>query len=329
MYRALVERDTSFDGAFFAAIKTTGIFCRPGCGAKKPRRENVEYFSTPAEAERRGYRACLRCRPLEPRLFDDAGGAGGATAARLTRERLGVTERSSDRRRRLGRALEDIRAGASVTQAALASGFESESGFRDAFARLFGAPPTRAVALGATLLRVHWLPTSLGPMLAAATDEAVCLLEFADRRALPTQVATLLRRIPAAVVPGTNAVLQRLGAELEEYFAGERERFTVPVLAPGTPFQTSVWDLLRTIPAGTTRSYADLARTLGRPAAVRAVARANGDNRIAILIPCHRVVGSDGSPTGYAGGIWRKEWLLAHEGARDRGAVASDPARRP
>lgn len=307
MYRALVERDTSYEGVFLAAIKTTGIFCRPGCGAKRPNRENVEYFASAVEAERRGYRACLRCRPLEPRSLEDA--------AHLTRAHLGITPRAGERNRRLGAALDEIRSGASVTDAAGASGFESESGFREAFVRLFGAPPTRALAAGANALHARWIATPLGPMLAAATGEGICLLEFADRRALATQIATLRRRFPVGVVPGTNARLDRLAHELAEYFDGRCERFTVPILAPGTPFQAAVWDRLRAIPFGGTRSYADLARELGRPSAVRAVARANGDNRIAILIPCHRVIGSDGSLTGYGGKIWRKERLLALERA--------------
>jgi len=208
-----------------------------------------------------------------------------------------------------------MRSGASVTEAAGESGFESESGFRDAFVRLFGAPPTRAAAAGADILRVRWLATPLGPMLAAATDDGVCLLEFADRRAIRTQVATLRRRFLLPVIPGSNAHLARLASELDEYWSGERATFTVPILAPGSAFQSAVWDILRTIPSGETRSYADVARALGRPSAVRAVARANGENRLAVLIPCHRVIGSDGSPTGYGGGIWRKEWLLEHERA--------------
>lgn len=309
MYRALLARDTSYDGVFLAAIKTTGIFCRPGCGAKKPKRENVEFFASAQDAERRGYRACLRCRPLELKLFD------GADASRWTHDHLGITPRAADRNRRLGKAFKRLQSGASVTEAAGESGFESESGFRDAFARLFGVPPGRAAAAGTDVLRVRWLATPLGPMLAAATDEGVCLLEFADRRAIRTQVATLRRRFPLPVIPGSNAHLDLLAAELDEYWKGERTTFTPPLLAPGTPFQSAVWNVLRTIPPGETRSYADVARSVGRPAAVRAVARANGDNRLAILIPCHRVIGSDGSMTGYGGKVWRKEWLLEHERA--------------
>ncbi len=337
MYRALVARDATYDGSFFAAIRTTGIFCRPGCGAKKPLRENVEFFATAADAEKRGYRACLRCNPLEPAfatppwaqklvaLAESARadritaadlrreGIDPARAARWFRARYGMTFQTWARSRRLVGALERIRGGVAVTTAALDSGFESESGFRDAFVRLFGVPPARAAAEGKDVLRVRWLRSPLGPMLAAAGADGVCLLEFTDRRGLKTQIATLRRHFPLPVVPGTNDALDRLAEELEEYFAGERSTFDVPLLTRGTPFQTSVWDLLRRIPPGETRSYADLAVESGRPTAVRAVARANGDNRLAILIPCHRVIGSDGSPTGYAGGIWRKQWLLAHE----------------
>lgn len=321
MYRALVERDTSYDGAFFAAVKTTGIFCRPGCGAKKPKRENVEFFRTADEAERRGFRACLRCRPLERSSID------GVEASRRMRDDLGITPRAGDRNRRLGAALERLRSGVSVTEAASESGFESESGFRDAFVRLFGAPPARAAAAGTGVLRVRWIATPLGPMFAAATDEGVCLLEFADRRAFLTQVATLRRRFPLPVIPGSNSTLELLAGELAEYWSGARATFTVPILAPGTPFQSAVWGFLRTIPPGETRSYADVARAIGRPSAVRAVARANGENRLAILIPCHRVIGSDGSPTGYGGGVWRKERLLEHE--RIASGLATDPDSRP
>lgn len=337
MYRALLARDATYDGSFFAGIRTTGIFCRPGCGARKPRRENVEFFASAADAERRGYRACRRCKPLEPslatpawaeRLLGFAERAGGerirsdelraegidpVRAARWCRERYGTTFQAWMRSRRLVGALDRIRGGTAVTEAALESGFESESGFRDAFVRLFGLPPTEAAAGGRGVLRVRWLPSPLGPLLAAGSDEGVALLEFVDRRALKSRIAGLRLRFHFPVVPGTNAILDRLEKELEDYFAGERARIEVPLLSRGTPFQAAVWSLLRKIPPGETRSYADIARELGRPGAMRAVARANGDNRLAILIPCHRVIGSDGSPTGYAGGIWRKQWLLAHE----------------
>lgn len=203
-----------------------------------------------------------------------------------------------------------------MTRAAMQSGYQSESGLREAFESLFGAVPRVAVAAGAEPLVARWFPTPLGPMLAAASSHVLVFFEFIDRRAIEAQVAALRRRVKRPIVPGDNAVLKKLAGEFDRYLAGTLREFTVPIDAPGTPFQQQVWARLRAIPHGQTRSYLDIAREIGRPTATRAVARANGDNRIAILIPCHRVIGADGTLTGYGGGLWRKEWLLRHEGAR-------------
>ena len=343
MFAALVSRDTSFDGVFVAAIRTTGIFCRPGCGAKKPLRQNVEFFASPREAMHAGYRACKRCRPMEApgnaarpdwveRVIeaveqrqdrrvpaDDlrAMGIAPERAARWFKTHYGMTFQAYCRARRMGEAMKMIREGASIGRAAARSGYESESGFREAFEDVFGAAPTNAKTDqgAARELVACRIETPLGPMLAAAGDTGVSLLEFVDRRALATQIATLRKRVAGVVRPGINAHLERLRRELEAYFAGKSSRFTVALEAPGTEFQSRVWEALRAIPSGETRSYLDIARQIGRPTATRAVARANGDNRLAILIPCHRVIGSDGTLTGYGGGIWRKEWLLDHERA--------------
>ena len=337
MYEALVQRDTTFDGVFVAGIRTTRIFCRPGCGARKPLPQNVEYFSAPREALLAGYRPCKRCRPLSPadqppkwvesilmladetldrRLgAEDLRGLGvePVRAARYFKLHFGMTFQAYHRARRVGAALQAVRAGTPVLQEAVGRGFESERGLRDAFVRLFGAPPTAAARSGVTVLLGRWIPSPLGPLVAIADEERVCLLEFVDRRAIEAQVRTLRRRVPGVVIPGTNAVLDRLASQLKEYFAGRSLTLDVPVRIAGTPFQQRVWDELRRIPAGHTCSYADLARRIGRNTAVRAVARANGDNRLALLIPCHRVIGSDGKPVGYGGGVWRKTWLLEHE----------------
>lgn len=202
-----------------------------------------------------------------------------------------------------------------MSRAASNAGFQSQSGFHDAFKRLFGATPGRAA--GAELITVAWLESPVGPLLAGAVEEGVCLLEFVDRRAIEKQLDTLRRRFSAAAAPGEHPHLALLRTELAAYFRGTLRRFAVPLAVRGTPFQATVWDALRRIPHGQTRSYADIAADIARPTAVRAVARANGDNRIAILIPCHRVIGSDGSLTGYGGGLWRKQKLLEIEGARD------------
>jgi AraC family transcriptional regulator of adaptative response/methylated-DNA-[protein]-cysteine methyltransferase len=152
-------------------------------------------------------------------------------------------------------------------------------------------------------------------MLAAATESTLCLLEFADRRMLELQFRRIRRHFDAFFVPGSNGVLDQLAAELESYFNGSLVRFTVPLSFPGSQFQRSVWQRLQEIPYGATISYREIAVSLGLPKAVRAVARANGDNRIAIIIPCHRVIGSDGDLTGYGGGLWRKRRLLEVEKA--------------
>jgi len=152
--------------------------------------------------------------------------------------------------------------------------------------------------------------TPLGPMLAGVTDEGVCLLEFMDRRMLETQLRRLGKLLRAEFTPGSHEHLDALNRQVEEYFAGARREFSLPLVLSGTAFQEKVWKELLTIPYGATRSYEEQARRIGKPRAVRAVGRANGDNRIAIIVPCHRVVGKDGKLTGYGGGLWRKQYLL-------------------
>ncbi len=201
-----------------------------------------------------------------------------------------------------------------MSRAAYESGYESLSGFNDAFKRLMGDAPTALTE--ANVVTVTRITTPLGPMVAGAVDDTLCLLEFADRRMIETQIARLRKRLDCVLVPGESALFTTLTDELESYFRGALKEFSVPLLAPGTDFQQSVWSRLRAIPSGATRSYAEIAAGIGRPTAVRAVARANGDNRIAILIPCHRVIGSDGKLTGYGGGLWRKQRLLEIEQQR-------------
>ena len=172
------------------------------------------------------------------------------------------------------------------------------------------------------VLHVTEIETALGAMVAAATDDALCLLEFADPPRWEAQLETVRKRLGAVLVSGATEVTRRAERELAEYFAGERLDFTLPLAPPGTAFQQKVWDALRAIPYGGVRAYAEQARVVGAPRSVRAVGRANGDNRIAIVIPCHRVVGSDGSLTGYGGGLWRKQRLLELERETLRRATA-------
>lgn len=335
MYRALVERDPSFLGVFLACVRTTGIFCLPTCGARKPKRENVAFVATVGDALRDGYRPCKVCRPLtpagehpdwaralleevaaatEPRLGDADLRARGVDPARVRRyfqRTFGVTFHGYQRARRMGEAIAGLRRGASATESALTGGFDSSSGFRDAWHRMFGAAPTRTRRADA--LVADRVASPLGPLLVVASRRGLALLEFLDRRMLETQIATLRRRFDEPILPGRNAHLERVEDELSRYFRGELRSFEVTLDVPGTPFQESVWRRLREIPCGQITTYAAIARALGRPDATRAVGRANGDNRVAIVIPCHRVVGSDGRLTGYGGGVWRKKRLLELE----------------
>ena len=354
MQRALRESDASFDGIFFTAVRTTGVFCRPSCPARKPRPENVEFFPAPKEALFAGYRPCRRCHPLnaggrhpaeiaraieevernpEARLRDADIRALGVAPERLRRyflKRFGMTFQAYARGRRLSSAFQKIREGADLDDVTLGHGYESHSGFRDAFKKIFGQPPGRA--RGKSCLVAGWIEGPLGPMVAAAVDEGICLLEFTDRRMIETQFRTLRTRFDRPLASGTNDHLEQLRGEMARYFAGSLTAFTVPVVAPGTPFQEKVWAELRRIPSGETRSYEDIARRLDNPGAMRAVGRANGMNRIAIVIPCHRVVNADGKLGGYGGGLWRKHWLLRLEREskprRESAGAASKSPRR-
>jgi AraC family transcriptional regulator, regulatory protein of adaptative response / methylated-DNA-[protein]-cysteine methyltransferase len=340
MQCAYLQRDSAYSGLFVLGVRTTGIFCRPTCPARKPRPENVEYFATPREAIAAGYRPCKRCRPMDAdeqpawarRLIDEvdrapavritegelaARGVDPATVRRYFQRRYGMTFQAYARGRRLAGALHQIREGAPLDEAALDSGYESHSGFREAFVRTFGAPPGRSRRCrsgGGPCIQLAWLTSPLGPLVAGATDEGVCLLEFTDRRMLETELAELRKQLGgASIVPGTNRHLRQLEDELRAYFAGSLRAFTVPLVHPGTTFQERVWAELRQIPYGETRSYEALAAAVGRPEGQRAVGRANGMNRIAIVVPCHRVVRKDGQLGGYGGGLRRKEFLLALE----------------
>jgi len=221
----------------------------------------------------------------------------------------GMTFHAYARARRLHRALVQIREGSSVSDVALENGYESLSGFGSAVKRFTGnAPSTQP-----SMIRTIQLSTAVGPMMAAADETRLLMLEFADRRMLEKQVERVKRRFGSAIAPGTNHILAQLQEELKAYFKGDLRDFTVPLGLCGTPFQESVWKALMDIPYGTTTHYGAIAEAIDNPKGVRAVARANGDNRLAIIIPCHRVIGKDGSLTGYGGGLWRKRKLLDHE----------------
>lgn len=335
LYAALLARDPAYEGRAFVAVTTTGIFCRLTCPARKPRPENCRWFSNPAAAEAAGFRPCRRCFPNGPtadgdrivsrltallhsqptRRWTEADltemGLDPSTVRRAFRRQFGQSFLQMARAARLRGGIKSLAGGAAMIDAQLDAGFDSASGFRNAFARLFGHPPH--ILRGAADLRADWIDTPLGGMIAIADNNALQLLEFIDRKELIAGFHKLSVLVDGRIGLGRNAIIDLTETELCDYFDGRLPRFSVPVHLHGTNFQRRVWRQLQAIPAGETRSYAGLASEIGQPTATRAVARANATNRLALVVPCHRVIGADGSLTGYAGGLWRKEKLIETE----------------
>lgn len=335
LYDALLARDAGYDGFAYVGVRTTGIFCQLTCSARKPKRENVQFFDTTAECLHAGFRPCQRCRPMmgtgEPEplvatLVDalereperrwletdvTAMGFDASTVRRAFKRRFGMSFLEMARLRRLGQAAERLTSGDSVIDTQIDAGFDSGSGFRAAITRMLGESPAKL--RGKTMLKADWVETPIGPMIAIADAHALHILEFLERKALPAEVAKLQAATGSAIVFGRATPIDQISAELAAYFAGKSSGFATRLAPQGSAFERQVWDGLRQIPVGTTATYSGLAVEIGNPPAVRAVGRANGANPIAIVIPCHRVVGVSGDLTGYGGGLWRKRWLLEHE----------------
>lgn len=335
-YLALLAKDSEYEGVFYVGVKTTGVFCRPTCPARKPKFENCEFFETAKQALLASFRPCQRCKPLShpqqtseliqklvkaveehpekhwrERDFQQLLPVDASTARRQFKKRFGMTFVAYARARRMGLAMKDIKSGQSIIDTQLASGYESSSGFRDTFSRIMGAAPSSHGQCN--VLKAAWLDTPLGPMLAIADEEALYLLEFVDRRGLEREVFRLRQKMHAAVIPGETEAIHSITQELQDYFAGRLQSFKTPLHLLGSAFQQQVWEELQKIPYGTTCSYMDLAQSVGRPTAFRAVANANGANQLALIIPCHRVINANAQLGGYGGGLVRKEWLLKHE----------------
>ncbi len=334
MFQAMEEKDTAYAGVFFIAVKTTKIFCRPGCPARAPKKVNIEFFATAREAIDAGYRPCKRCKPLEnphatpewvtsamglieerpgERILESDLEKAGISSERLRRwfkQNHNMTFQAYQRGLRLGQAMSAIKNGDSVQESALFNGWESTSGFREAFHKAFGTSPQNT---NGPLFKIGRIETPLGALMAIADDEKLYLLEFVDRRMLPTQIKVLQKHYYCSLAPGDNQIIKRTKEQLHEYFKGTRTEFGVPLDNKGTAFQQSVWERLKKIPYGETMAYGEMATDLGCPDGQRAVGKANGDNRIAIIVPCHRVVRADGTLCGYGGGLWRKRRLLELE----------------
>lgn len=334
-YEMLVEKNSNYEGVFFVGVKTTGIMCRPTCPAKKPYKENCEFFATAKEALLASYRPCKRCQPLsnptkmssEVKLlveaiernperkwtdkdFDELS-ISANTARRQFKRQFGMTFIEYARSRRLGLAFKHIRNGDSIINVQLDSGYDSSNGFRDAFSRTMGTVPNHSKQI--KVLYCTWIETILGSMLAISDEECLLLLEFVDRKGLENEIKKLRTTLNATILPEKVPVLEQIEEELTLYFEGELTEFKSPIRYLGSDFQQKVWNELRRIPVGQTVSYKELAENINNPSACRAVARANGANQLSILVPCHRVINSNGELGGYGGGIARKEWLINHE----------------
>ena len=335
-WNALLSRDSSADGEFFYAVRTTGVFCRPSCASRQPRRENVEFFNTPQQAEAAGYRACKRCQPgslsRELAIVErackvlDADPQERVTLAELSRavhvspfhlQRLfsrvvGVSPRQYQAARRADALRGALQRGDDVTRAMHDAGFGSTSRMYDAAPAELGMTPSTYRRKGAGLV-VHFATaqTALGIVLIAATAKGICKIAFGDNPA--ALEAELAQELSDAERIEDATRLAPFIAQIDAYLRGTREHFDLPLDISPTAFQQRVWDALQRIPYGQTRSYTDIAETLGSPRAVRAVANACASNPVALAIPCHRVVHKDGALAGYRWGTARKVAVLSAE----------------
>ena len=350
-WAAVAARDMSADGRFFYAVATTGVYCRPGCASRLPRRENVRFFAEAAAAEVAGFRPCKRCRPAEssaaarhlaaveracallrdgetrPSLdrLAEAAGMSRYHFHRVFKQVIGTTPREYARTQRLGRFGEALDAGESVASAVYAAGFGSSSrAYEAAPAALGMTPGRRRQGGGGETIRFVTLDTPLGWALVAATQRGLCMTALGDDR--ESLVAQLGERFPAASFLAEDAELRAWADRIVRFITRPEEDLDLPLDIRGTAFQARVWRALRKIPLGRTASYAEIAAAIGAPRAVRAVAQACAANRLALLVPCHRVVHSDGTLSGYRWGVDRKRALLAREREAVSGHAASAAA---
>jgi AraC family transcriptional regulator, regulatory protein of adaptative response / methylated-DNA-[protein]-cysteine methyltransferase len=355
-WEAVLGRDARLDGRLVYAVRTTGVYCRPSCPSRRPRRENVLFFAAPSDAETAGFRACARCGPasgagldavrraaayLERHLDEritlrDLAAAVGLSPFHLQRSFrrvYGVSPKAFQDGRRLGRFRARVRAGDPVGVATYEAGFGSSRGLYDvARARLGMTPGAYRRGGAGETIRFTVVPSDLGRVLVAATDRGVCSVALGDD-AEPLEAA-LRGEFPGAAIVRDDAALAALVDEVGRAAAGEAGRAALPLDLRGTAFQLRVWDALRAVPRGRTRTYSELAAAIGAPRAVRAVARACASNPVALVVPCHRIVRGDGGMGGYRWGLDRKRALLErergiHPGEAPRRRAGHHPPRRP
>jgi AraC family transcriptional regulator, regulatory protein of adaptative response / methylated-DNA-[protein]-cysteine methyltransferase len=338
-WRAVTANDARFDGAFFLGVLTTGIYCRPSCRARTPKRENVRFFETWNDAEKGGLRACMRCKPKdgthedplvakvlkacellasdEPFDLDSLSNEIGLSRYHLQRsfkEIIGVTPKKYAEAIRMEKFREAVRGGSDVTTAMYGSGFGSSSRLYEKAAADLGMTPA-AYKKGGKGTTINYTITDceLGRILVARTIKGLCNVAFADRDEELEE--NLAKEFPNAEIVHDASVLKEFVDEILTHLAGRKKRLDLPLDIQATAFQMQVWELLRKIPYGETVSYSQIAEMLGDRNKVRAVARACASNRVAVVIPCHRVVGNSGGLTGYRWGVERKEQLLKAEKA--------------
>jgi AraC family transcriptional regulator, regulatory protein of adaptative response / methylated-DNA-[protein]-cysteine methyltransferase len=337
-WEAVAARDVSLDGHFYYSVETTGVYCRPSCGARLAKRENVRFHDTRADAERAGYRPCKRCKPDQPlrnqlhsekvaqacRLIetaeeapklDDLAETVGLSPYhfhRIFKQTLGVTPKAYAMAHRTKRVRARLGKSGTVTQAIYDAGFNSNGRFYANSSEMLGMTPSDFRAGGAgQQMRFAIGHCSFGLILVAASDKGICAIFFGDDR--EGLLRDLKHQFPHARLIGGDKDFEQLAAKVVGFVENPAKGLDLPLDVRGTAFQHRVWDALRRIPAGLTASYAEIAERIGAPKAVRAVARACATNRIAVAIPCHRVVRSDGALSGYRGGVERKRALLAKE----------------
>ncbi|VVD71675.1 DNA-O6-methylguanine--protein-cysteine S-methyltransferase/transcriptional regulator Ada [Pandoraea communis] len=347
-WAAVVARSKQADGEFFYSVRTTGVYCRPSCGARLARRENVAFHTDRAAAERAGFRPCKRCKPDQDAL--DARHAALVSAAcrridtaeapprlevlaaeaglsphyfhRLFRAVTGVTPRAYANARRAERVRDALPSAESVTSAFYDAGFNSNGRFYAKADALLGMKPAAFRAGGkAESIRFAVAQCSLGALLVAATSRGLCDISLGDEP--EPLVRNLQDRFPKAELVGADAEFERWVAQVVGFVESPRIGLSLPLDVRGTAFQQRVWQALREVPAGETASYAQIAERIGSPRAVRAVAQACASNKLAVAIPCHRIVRNDGALSGYRWGVERKRALLAHE--RGESSEASNP----
>jgi len=335
-WQAVLDHDRHADGQFVYAVKTTGVYCRPSCPSRRPKRESVEFFAGPPEAERAGYRSCLRCRPnqTDPQtawlaqccrtlqknadrnvsLAELAKLAGVSVfhLQRTFRDRLGVSPREYQEALRIERVKQGLTNGASITGAIYDAGFGSSSRFYEKATEHLGMSPFTFKRRGSgQAIRYTIFRSTLGASLIATTDLGVCSIAFGSSERELERV--LREQFSEALLMRDDDALGNHRAALESYLAGDRMSLGLPLNISATAFQQRVWKLLASIPYGETRSYTDIAVAMGKPQAARAVARACASNPVAIAVPCHRVLRKEGDLAGYRWGVERKQKLLDNE----------------